>query len=967
MILGRHAGTWPASRQPVQPRNRRLAEECGNSSVVASRSVPENPTELAHELGHLAQELRDLVREQLADERDTGPLRDLYCAFNVDLAHDQTEAEFADACAQTITYGLLAARGTATSSSPDAPRLTRQTALRQLPPAEHFLNDLFASVLAPGPVRRNRRLHRLVDDIVDFLDGVDVSSVFGEGGGTSTFVADPIVAFYEPFLAVYDKTLKHKRGVFFTPRPLVSYLVNRVHELLKTEYGLDDGLASRDTWGDVTKRIDGLAVPEGVTEEDPFVCILDPATGTGTFLFECIDVIERTMKERWRRELGAESSSDSRVVDCWNRYVPRYLLPRLHGYELMMAPYTIARLKLSLKLSETGYRFRESDCLHIYLTNSLEDPTRARDPKLAQLCPSLATHAERADSVKSSRRYTVILGNPPYAGHSSNRGKWARTLVDRYRKIGQRKLQLAQGKWLHNDYVKFIALAEAILVQSHAGVFGLVTDHGYLDGDTFPGLRHRLLTWFSGLEILDLHGSLTRRQMAPSGEVDENVFDIQQGVAVTIAWRNLAPHPFGRLSVAEVWGTRGAKFAALRAAEIDAPVFRWREVRSFDDRFLFVPGSEWAEQVGEYAAFDRIDAIFSENGKPAPGFLTTHDCFAIAFSEAAIAANVEALARTSSEEQARAAFKLCSQEQWHYGTAKAVLRRNQWRGQICSCLYRPFDRRWTIYDPAVLVHRRDRVNSHLLAPGNLALLTTRMTKGNDFGHVFVTDRITEVICLSSKTSANAFVFPLYLRGEAAKRSGGDTLRWRSNLNPAIIEAYRALVGDGATPRAIFHYCYALLFSQAYRQRYNPYLMHEFPRVPRPSNAELFNELVACGETLVKAHLLQERSRNNRLRGIGDNVVAPRMPKYDPLQQRLRINSQQYFEGVSPSVWEFRIGSYLVCKRWLSARKGLVLSAEDCAMFADIVEAIEATLAERDKVDAVISKHGGLPGAFVRNP
>jgi predicted helicase len=954
----------PLARRPLRTKSESRPVRCCPTTSAAApsrpRSLVETPNDLAQALGHRARQLRRLVHEQLADEPDRGRLRDLFNAFKLDLAQDQQPAEFADAFAQTITYGLLALRGTATNSSPH----TRQNAVRQLSSADCLPTDLLASVLGTGRARRSSRLHRFIDDIVEYLDGVDVSRVFGAGTTTSGIAVDPIVGFYEPFLRAYDKELKHKRGVFFTPRPVVSYLVRRVHELLKTQYGLEDGLASRDTWGDVAKRIDGLAVPEGVTENDPFVCILDPATGTGTFLSECIDVIERTMKKRWCREFGADAFSDVRVVESWNHYVPKYLLPRLYGYELMMAAYAVARLKLLLKLKETDYRLRDSDRLHVYLTNSLEDPNRASNPELAKRSASLSTYAEQVDAVKFSRRYTVILGNPPYAGHSSNRGPWARTLVERYRSIGPRELRLAQGKWLQNDYVKFIALAETILMQSHVGAFGFVTDHGYLDGDTYPGLRHRLLTCFSGLEILDLHGSLTRGRTAPSGEADENVFDIQQGVAVTVAWRTSAAHALGRVSMAELWGTRCAKLAALRAAEQGSPALTWRDVRSFDERFLFVAGSEPAAQPGEYAGFDRIDAIFSENGKPAPGFLTTHDRFAIAFTEAKMKVNVETLARTRNEKQARATFKLCGQAQWQYATARAVLRRSRWHEQIRSCLYRPFDRRWTVYDPAVLVHRRERVSSHLLAPGNLALLTTRMTKGDDFGHVFVTDRIAEVICLSSKTSVNAFVFPLYLRDEAASHAGNDAPRFRSNINPRIFDAYRALVGDAATPRAIFDYCYALLFSQAYRKRYNPYLIREFPRVPRPSTGELFNELVVCGATLVKAHLLECAPMQSRLCGSGDNVVAPRMPKFDPERQRLSINSSQYLEGVGARVWEFRIGSHWVCKQWLSARRGLVLSADDCVRFSSIVEAIEVTLAERDKVDAVISRHGGWPGAFV---
>lgn len=320
---------------------------------VVSKAKVRNPAELAQELAYRARYLRRLALKQLEDEPEKGPLRNLYNAFKVALVHDQKEDEFADAFAQTITYGLLTARWLGNDQlAATGDRFTRQSALKYLPAASPFLNDLFKSALSVKIDEQRGRLLWLVHDITDLLDRIDVTYVFGAGDKGSDAATDPVIHFYEPFLAAYDKDLKNKRGVFFTPRPVVSYIVRSVHEMLKKEFGLEDGLASTDTWGDVSKRINGLRLPTGTKTSDPFVCILDPATGTGTFLYECIEVIERTMKGRWCGELGAESWNDERVLSRWREYVAAGLLPRMYGYELMMASYAVAHLKLSFKFAE---------------------------------------------------------------------------------------------------------------------------------------------------------------------------------------------------------------------------------------------------------------------------------------------------------------------------------------------------------------------------------------------------------------------------------------------------------------------------------------------------------------------------------------------------------------------------------------------------------------------------------------
>jgi hypothetical protein len=364
----------------------------------------------------------------------------------------------------------------------------------------------------------------------------------------------------------------------------------------------------------------------------------------------------------------------------------------------------------------------------------------------------------------------------------------------------------------------------------------------------------------------------------------------------------------------------------------------------------------------KFAQFDAIDAVFSPNGRPAPGFLTTHDDFAIAFTREEISDHVSTLLASRSEADARDQFKLCTQSQWHYANAKKVLATGGWRKQLVSCLYRPFDERWTVYDPSVLVHRRERVNAHLLEPGNVAILTTRMTKGDNFNHVFLTDKITDITSLSSKTSTNAFVFPLFL-GD----TDGLVKRSQPNIDRRVMAAYTNIAGKAATPMAMFEYWYAVLSSPSYRRRYNELLIREFPRVPRPSSAEVFKALGEHGKRLVELHLLKTSPKSlgldDGLQGNGDGVVAAGMPKFDAKEGKLWINARQWFGGVSAAVWGFKIGSYEVCKKWLSARRGRTLSSDESRRFALVLNALRGTLEEQSKIDRTIETFGGWPNAF----
>ncbi|MCB9753337.1 MAG: hypothetical protein H6713_25635 [Myxococcales bacterium] len=855
-----------------------------------------------------------------------------------------------------------------------------------LPPTSDFLRALL-DALVRG--RFSAALDWLLDDLTDALARTRFDALFRDAH-------EPFLRFYERFLDAYDPALRERRGVYYTPDAAASYVVRATDRALREVLGLPLGLADTTTWR-AYAAARGVEPPAGVDVDAPLVQVLDPALGTGAFLVRVLDVARETMTRAW----AAEGRGAPAIAARWREHLGARLLPRLAGFEVMLAPYVVAHLRLGLQLAAAGFRFGPGERLRLFLTDALDPwapPATADSPtaneaatpgrasrlraarafrrrrwrrdalrqasraalasrRARRLAAWMHEEARRAHQLKRDRSITVVLGNPPY-GSSARVSAWSRDQVTRYRELAGRPLRLAQGKWLLNDYVRFLAHAERRILDAGVGALGFITDHSYLDGDTFPGLRHSLLTSFSRLWALDLHGNLKRREAPPGAAPDENVFEIQQGVAVLVAARGPQADGLGELRVAELWGARADKLARL-ARDGDGP--RWTARAREGDRYLFVRPGAGAERREEFARFDGIDDLFSGSGRPAPGFLTTHDELAIAFTHDELAAKVAVIVESASEAAARARLTLCRQPQWSYARAKAALREGAWREAVRPCLYRPFDRRWTAYDPNVLVHRRARVSQHLLAPGNLALLTTRVTKGDDFAHVFITDVIAEVICLSSKTSANAFVFPLYLGGSGEARACG--------LDPAALAGYAALLGTAPDPRALLAYVYALLHSPSYRARYNGLLVRQLPRVPRPRAPALFDRLARLGHALIDAHLLRSAPAEPRfwLAGDGAAEVAPRMPRYDEAGQRARINPRRAFTPVPPAVWAFKVGGYAVCRKWLAARRGRALTPDEVSTFRQVLWAISLTLRVQAELDAAIAAAGGWPGAFQAAP
>lgn len=911
---------------------------------IVSKAKVRNPAELAQELAYRARYLRRLAVKQLDEEPERGPLRNLYNAFKEALVHDQTEDEFADAFAQTITYGLLTAKWTGNDQLvKDGERLTRQTALKLLQASSPFLNDLFKSALSVKLEEQRGRMLWLVDDIADLLDRIDVAYVFGAGDMDSDTATDPVIHFYEPFLSAYDKGMKNKRGVFFTPQPVVSHIVRNVHKLLQKEFGLEDGLASTDTWGDVTKRIDGLKIPEGLKDSEPFVRILDPATGTGTFLFECIEIIERTMKDHWCGELNKKDWRDPAVVARWNEYVPTNLLTRLYGFELMMASYTITHLKLTYKLNQTGYRHVVGERLRVYLTNTLEPASVSANPKLANLFSALSSEAQEVNRIKSERSFSVLIGNPPYSKSSANRGAYAESLVGEYKLLvsGETNVQP-----LSDDYIKFIAYSLGVTC-STASIVSMITNRSFLEGLIHRGLRSILVAKCAAIRILDLHGDTNVGETPPLGRLNENVFDITQGVAIWSFIRRVGSEK-AIVDHIDVWGSKSEKYTWLLGHNrSDHDFCRLNPV----EPYFFLAKKDLSGQ-DDQLHWVALTTLFSVYGM---GVKSRRDNFLISHSRTELEERFHRLADAMDVEQLRLELGVTDNEQWTLSGMRTLVRRIGVREGVSTIVYRPFDTRYVWYHRRAIERGDARwpVMRHVVS-GGLSLLSSRQSTNAEFTSAFVARGLSEM--KAAESTRGSYAFPLML--EPVGSLAGTSLS--SNLRSELI-----LRGKNADDvDAAFAYVYAILYSPAYRTKYSGVLRIESPKIPPVHNPKLLDHLVTFGKELIGYHLMEfAEHRKNRTMYVG--TENPYVEKIAFSNGTIWLDKKKTagFNGVSDDVWNFHIGGYQVLEKWLKGRKSRTLSKEDIEYYQNIVIALSETIRIMKEIDDVIDKHGGWPGAF----
>ncbi|MBP2551291.1 putative helicase [Neorhizobium galegae] len=985
---------WPDDPKDIS----KWREEWSSAFELRLNEAIRTSRDLALRLAGLATEIRARANELLGAETDRGPMRTMLVAFRKNLIHDLDEDGFADMFAQTIAYGMLAAR----ISRPAG--IVADNLADMVPKTNPFLKELFANFLAIGGHDKRQSLdfdELGVRDVVDMLNAANMEAVLRDFGDRNP-KEDPVIHFYELFLKEYDPQKRMQRGVFYTPRPVVNFIVRGVDEILRTEFGLPLGLADTSTWAEVAARNDRITIPGHVKPDAPFVQILDPATGTGTFLVEVIDLIYRRMEEHWKEQ----GKSAAEIKAAWNAYVPAHLLPRLTAFELMMAPYTIAHMKVGLKLSETGYTFRSQERARIFLTNALE-PARDLDMEFIFMSEALAHEAQASNNAKTDTSTTVVVGNPPYSVKSFNTGKWITSLCDIYKENVRNEESQIQS--LSNDYIKFIRMGHYSIQKSGCGVFGMITGHGYMLGSQPRDMRKSLIDTFEKLIAINLNGSARRDDVAGP---DDPVFEIMTGVGI------------GIFSTISAKGKRSAQYLSKEGSlEQKMQWLLTQGVGSIPAKSITpTPPNYFFWELGEleeeYMSYLDLPSFFGTGNRSSDkevywstGFASQQDDFAIAFGEQELNDRMQQLATSTSRADISSRYKMCSTNQWDYARALRHASGTGWRKQITSVSYRPFDTRITVIDPSVVTILKDTVQRNFDVD-NCALLVSRISNDLHFAHAFVSSKRTDKIFLSSKTSTNTYVIPLWLspnanenfrrpnvaRATSEQISKTIDLIYTDGISSTVSQVNYAKSGNGNAeqpkalgaswdgrgdlertfgPRDLFDYIYAVLHSLGYRSRYTEFLKSDFPRIPIPASRTTFAALAALGRQLVSFHLLRQedvsvlKSPEIELRGTGEALVAKGYPEYK--NGKVMINASRWFEDVPKATWEFKIGGYQVCEKWLKDRAGKggknpspgrVLTDEDILHYRRIVVALTETRRLMAEIDVEIDKHGGWPDAFV---
>lgn len=894
-----------------------------------------SPSKLAKMMAGKARLMANIIEASLnSDHQDqeNSSLRDQLEAFKQILIHDIKSKEFADIYSQTIAYGMFAARFHDTTLE----SFTRQEAAELIPKSNPFLRKLFQYIAGYD---LDTRIVWIVDALAEIFSATNVAELLKDFG-KSTQQHDPIIHFYETFLSEYDPALRKSRGVWYTPAPVVNFIVRAVDDILKTEFDLKEGLAdtSKTKIKILTQSKDKRTTQgyKEVEEEVHRVQILDPATGTGTFLAEVVKQINKRFE-------GQEG--------IWSNYVENHLIPRLNGFELLMASYAMAHLKLDILLSESGYKPTKVQRFKIYLTNSLEE----HHPDTGTLWANwLSAEANEANRIKRDTPVMVILGNPPYSGISSNNGGWISKLIEDYKYINGVHFN-ERKHWLNDDYVKFLRYGQHFIEKNGSGILAYINPHGFLDNPTFRGMRWHLLKTFDKIYTIDLHGNSKKKEISPNGSPDVNVFDIQQGVSINIFIKTGEKrNDLSRIFHYDLFGKREFKYDFLQEHNLSEIGFQ--ELRPEKPFYFFVPKN--TEGLKEYDNGFRVDEIFLLN---VTGIVTARDSLVISEKKDLLLANIQRFVDIQySDDEIRKHFFGNKKEGkylpgdsrgWSLVTARKKIKDHNHNDYIKMIDYRPFDTRFIYYTPHMVDWGREKYMRNFLMGENLGLVVGRQSTDDYWSNVQVSKNIVDNRFHFSYKGIPS-EFPLYIYSETIEQQNLDQSGRIPNFEEKIVNEIENKLNLTFTPEKettdntfapidILDYIYAVLHSPTYREKYKEFLKVDFPRVPYPKDANTFWQLVKLGGGLRQIHLLENPVIEKRITNYpitGNNLVE----KISYESSKVWINSGQYFEGVPQIAWDFYIGGYQPAQKWLKDRKGRDLSFEDILHYQKIIVALTET-------------------------
>ena len=877
----------------------------------------------------LTEDLRRAEQAEQQGQMYTSDLLQQLASFRSLLIEDMPPRDFSDVYAQTVTYGLFAAR----FNDPSLENFSRQEAAELIPRTNPFLRRLFGHIAGPDV---DPRILWVLDELVEIFKSCDLKKILGDFD-RADWSDDPIIHFYEDFLAIYDRQLRKDRGVWYTPQPVVQYIVGAVDRILQSHFGLSKGLADPTKITVEQERADQLRGGKRKVQV-PYhqVQVLDPATGTGTFLAEAI----RQIHTKFQEQQG-----------LWQGYVQEHLIPRLNGFELMMASYAIAHLKLDMVLQNTGYRTPESHAerFRIFLTNSLEEAHP--DTGTLWLNTLLSNEALEANRIKRDTPVMVVMGNPPYSVESANQGVWIGELMEAYKKEpgGKERLKERNYKMVSDDYVKFIRYGEYMVRKNGTGILAYINPHGFLDSVTFRGMRWHLLETFDEIYVLDLHGNARKKETTPDGGKDENVFDIMQGVSINLFIKDgkKKKGALAKVYHRDLYGLRQEKFDWLTSHAFDPSMYQ--EVLPNDPHYFFVPKDDTGHK--EYNKGFSISDLMAVNKM---GIKTARDYFTVHFSVGDLHKTIDKFL-SFTEEEAKVYFKLKDGRDWTVrGAINDLTSYYPNEGSIAKVSYRPFDFRYTYYtgnSKGFCSYPRPEVMKHFINKRNIGII---VPKHGQVVNIYKWDAALVSSCVTDMhlMSGGCYNFPLYLYSDEGyfSEEGGTRV---PNLDEGIVAKIAEAIGRRFVPEVtgeegtfapidLLDYIYGLLYHPEYRERYFEFLKVDFPRIPYPDSAACFDQYKAIGGQLRRLHLMEEQPERTGVTypEVGDNSVSQQKWADD----KVWINKEQYFGNVPEEVWNYYIGGYQPAQKWLKDRRNTTLSFDDITHYQRIVHALATTIA-----------------------
>ena len=887
---------------------------------------------LAEMMAGKARLLSDIIEKALTSDEtqnENSTLKDQMNAFKNILIHDITAKGFADVYAQTIAYGMFAAR----LHDATLPTFSRQEAAELIPKSNPFLRRLFGYIAGPDI---DDRIKWVVDSLAEIFLACNVEEILKNYGKTKK-MEDPIIHFYETFLSEYDPKLRKARGVWYTPAPVVNFIVRAVNDILKTEFDLQQGLADTSK----TKIKVNLQATDKrytnnvrtVEEEVHKVQILDPATGTGTFLAEVVKLIY----QKFEGQQG-----------IWSKYVETHLLPRLNGFELLMTSYAMAHLQLDLLLTETGYKPTTNQRFRVYLTNSLEES----HPETGTLFANwLSTEANEANHIKRDAPVMCVIGNPPYSINSTNKRDWILDLIRDYKQnLNEKKINL------DDDYIKFIRYGQYFIDKNGSGILAYISNNSFIDGITHRQMRKSLLDSFDKVFILDLHGFAKLKEITLVADKDENVFDIQQGVSINIFVKTgkSKSKKITSLNYFDKYGSRQEKYDFLTENSLTS--IKWKRLNPTEPYYFFVE-KDFSEQSSHNEGFKVID-LFKESNS---GIKTDRDKLFYDSNKMDLENRFKTL--LSNELTGTFIEEYSVKDSGSYRITSAIKKVKFKEQNIQSSCYRPFDKCYTYYDPQLISRPAQKAMAHFNGHQNIGLVLGR--QGQVIGHM----QWNLIFCIDSLVDYNIFyrgggyVFPLYLFDHNnGKQTIEQSVHKTPNLKAEIVKQIAESLGLTFTnekeaipntfaPIDIFDYIYAVLHSPSYREKYKEFLKIDFPRIPYPSDSTTFWQLVTLGSELRQIHLLESQIVDKYTTQYpidGNNVVTK--PKYE--NGKVFINDTQYFDNVPDVVWSFYIGGYQPAQKWLKDRRERTLEFEDILHYQKIIVALAQTEKIMAKINAI---------------